>query len=429
MPSFIQRIADGNLRGAAHAILDPNPLGGMCARVCPTENLCEAVCTCHAGAAPSYHRTTGALPPMRPCSRLCHPVHTRPDTGRRVAVVGAGPAGLACCAYAGPQGPRGDGFRRQTQAGGLNEYGLARYKTPDDFAQQEIACCSIGGIVVRTGWTLETPEQLKGLRQEFDAVFLGLGLGGTRRLGVPGEDLQRRAGCGGFHRPVAPDGGCVHLPMGRRVIVIGGGMTAVDIAVQSKMLGAHVSAHVYRRGPEQMGPRGWSRRAQTHGVVLHHHLAPVEIEGQDGHARAVRFCRTNPGGWSPQPTGRELRWEADLVFKAIGQALVSEVLPRSAWRCKTGALPPTPKAPNLPGVWAGGDCRAGGAGSDGRGRGPRHAVGPRHPRRPVGHPAGTLRESPHGQPAHHFRRGQQPQPFWLASAPPTDKAWQRSSRL
>ena len=189
---FIQRIADGNLRGAAHAILEPNPLGGMCARVCPTENLCEAVCACHAGAAPGRYRAAAAL-----CHRCGHaavcatPVHARERHGSTRGGGGCRASRVGLCPCPGPQWPRGDGFRRQTQGRGLNEYGLARYKTPGDFAQQEIAwLLSIGGIAVRPGWALETPEQLEGLRQEFDAVFLGLGLGGTRRLGVPGEDLD-----------------------------------------------------------------------------------------------------------------------------------------------------------------------------------------------------------------------------------------------
>ena len=365
VPSFIQRIADGNLRGAAHAILEPNPLGGMCARVCPTENLCEAVCV----RATQEQRpvaigrlqrfaTDAAMLPSAP------PLFTRAsDTGRRVAVVGAGPAGLACAHALARNGHAVTVFDAKPKAGGLNEYGLARYKTPGDFAQQEIAwLLSIGGIAVRPGWALETPEQLEGLRQEFDAVFLGLGLGGTRRLGVPGEDLDGVQDAVDFIARLRQTADVSTLPMGRRVVVIGGGMTAVDIAVQSKMLGAHVVHMVYRRGPEQMGAsRVEQEWAQTHGVVLHHHLAPVEIEGQGGHACAVRFAEQTLVEGRLQPTGRELRWETDLVFKAIGQTLVSEVLAAAGLALQDGRIATDAEgATNLPGVWAGGDCRAGG---------------------------------------------------------------------
>ncbi|MFZ3220428.1 MAG: NAD(P)-dependent oxidoreductase, partial [Rhodoferax sp.] len=325
VPSFIKRIADENLRGAARTILESNPLGGMCARVCPTENLCEAVCvrTTQQGQPVAIgrlqrHAVDALMDSDRP------QLFTRaPATGKKVAVVGAGPAGLACAHTLARQGHTVTVFDAHAKAGGLNEYGLAAYKTPDNFAQREVQwLLDIGGIDIRKDWKLETTEQLATLRQNYDAVFLGLGLAGTHALGLPGETLAGVQDAVDFIATLRQTTDKSTLPMGRRVIVIGGGMTAVDAAVQSKLLGAHVVHMVYRRGPEHMSAsRAEQEWAQTHGVVLHHWLAPVEIEGADGHVRAVRFAEQELVGGKLRPTGRELRWEADLVFKAIGQQL------------------------------------------------------------------------------------------------------------
>jgi dihydropyrimidine dehydrogenase (NAD+) subunit PreT len=169
VPSFIKRIADGNLRGSAQTILESNPLGGMCARVCPTENLCEAVCVRNtqedrpvAIGRLQRHAVDALMESAKP------QIFSRaPSTGKTVAVVGAGPAGLACAHTLAREGHDVVIFDAKAKAGGLNEYGLASYKTPDDFAQREIAwLLSIGGITIQTGWKLETVAQLDALRKD-----------------------------------------------------------------------------------------------------------------------------------------------------------------------------------------------------------------------------------------------------------------------
>ena len=172
VPSFIKRIADGNLRGSATTILDSNPLGGMCARVCPTENLCEAVCV----------RTTQEDRPVAIGRLQRHAVDalmesdkpqvfTRAQaTGKKIAVVGAGPAGLACAYTLAREGHDVVVFDANRKPGGLNEYGLASYKTTNNFAQQEIQwLLGIGGITIQNGWKLETSSQLDALRLDYDA--------------------------------------------------------------------------------------------------------------------------------------------------------------------------------------------------------------------------------------------------------------------
>ena len=365
VPSFIKRIADGNLRGSARTILEANPLGGMCARVCPTENLCEAVCV----------RNTQEGKPVQIGRLQRHAVDAlmespRPQlfsraesTGKTVAVVGAGPAGLACAHTLARLGHAVVVYDAQPKAGGLNEYGLASYKTPDDFAQKEIAwLLDIGGITLRQGWKLETAAQLDALRQDHDALFLGMGLRQTHLLGVPGEHLGGVQDAVDFIATLRQTPDLATLPVGRRVVVIGGGMTAVDAAVQSKLLGAQEVHMVYRRGPEGMSASGAEQEwAQTHGVTIHHWLAPEEIVGADGQASAVRFAHQALVDGKLQATGETHTLQADTVLKAIGQRLGNPVLAQAGLLLQDGRIATdTAGQTNLHGVWAGGDCRAGG---------------------------------------------------------------------
>lgn len=365
VPSFIRRIAEGNLRGSARAILEANPLGGMCARVCPTENLCEAVCV----------RTTQEGKPVAIGRLQRHAVDalmesdkpqlfTRaPATGKKVAVVGAGPAGLACAYTLARQGHEVVVFDANSKAGGLNEYGLASYKTPDNFAQAEVQwLLDIGGIEIRSSWKLETADQLAALHRDHDALFLGMGLASTHQLGCPGEDLGGVQDAIAFIATLRQTDDLATLPVGRRVVVIGGGMTAVDAAVQAKLLGAQDVHIVYRRGPGDMSASGAEQAwAQTNGVTIHHWLAPVAIEGAEGHASAVRFARQAMVDGKLSATGEVETLAADMVLKAIGQQLGNPVLAQAGLvlqggRIATDAVGQT----SLKGVWAGGDCRAGG---------------------------------------------------------------------
>ena len=365
VPSFIRRIGDGNLRGAARTILASNPLGGMCARVCPTETLCEQACV----------RTTQEGNPVAIGRLQRHAVDavmqsdkpqlfTRaPLTGRKVAVVGAGPAGLACAHTLALLGHDVVVFDARAKAGGLNEYGLATYKTPGDFAQRELQwLLAVGGIDIRTGWKLDTVAQLDELRQDYSAVFLGMGLATTQPLGVPGEDLAGVEDAVDFIARLRQSEDKSQLPIGRRVVVIGGGMTAVDAAVQSRLLGAESVHIVYRRGPDALSASSEEQHwAQTNGVTIHHWLAPVEVTGQGGQASGVTFARQSLVDGQLQATGETEFIAADMVLKAIGQKLGNPVLLEAGFAMQGGRLATTEDgATSLPGVWAGGDCRAGG---------------------------------------------------------------------
>jgi glutamate synthase (NADPH/NADH) small chain len=284
-------------------------------------------------------------------------------TGKRIAVVGAGPAGLACAHTLARLGHDVVMFDARPKAGGLNEYGLAAYKTPEGFAQRELAwLLSIGGIEVRNGWKLESAAQLSALRQEYDAVFLGLGLAGTHKLGVPGESLAGVQDAVDFIATLRQTDNLATLPIGRRVVVIGGGMTAVDAAVQSSLLGAQVVHMVYRRGaPAMSASKAEQDWAQTNGVTIHHWLAPVEITGTDGNVCAVRFERQAMVNGKLSASGEFEEIEADMVLKAVGQQLLSTVLAQAGVALEGGRIATQSDGlTSLRNVWAGGDCRVGG---------------------------------------------------------------------
>lgn len=368
VPTFIHRIADGNVRGAARAILESNPLGGMCARVCPTEELCEAVCvrTTQQGKPVEIGRlqrhaveavmTEGSAPMFQRAA----------STGRRVAVVGAGPAGLACAHTLALQGHEVTMFDANPKAGGLNEYGLASYKTAGGFAQREVEwLMSIGGITVTTDWRLSSAAQLEALRRDHDAVFLGLGLGGVNRLDVPGEDLDGVVDAVEFIAALRQSPDLSTLPVGRRVVVIGGGMTAVDAAVQARLLGASEVSIVYRRGAEAMSASAHEQAwAQTNGVTLRHWLAPVELLAHDAtpHVRAIKLAHQRVENGRLVATGGHEEVPVDMVLKAIGQRFEDAAwVGDSGLALQQGRLAVDERGrTSLPGVWAGGDCRAGG---------------------------------------------------------------------
>jgi glutamate synthase (NADPH/NADH) small chain len=360
IPTFIQRIAQDNNRGAALTILESNPLGGMCARVCPTEVLCEQACVRNTNeekpveigslqryATDAYFAKPGA------------PLFTREaSTGRRVAVVGAGPAGLACAHGLARRGHSVTVLDANPKPGGLNEYGLATYKTAGNFAQQEIDwLLSIGGIELRNDQRLGRDITLDGLLGQFDAVFLGLGLAGVNALGVGEPELSGLGNAVDFIAELRQSDPA-RVPIGRRVVVVGGGMTAVDAAVQSRLLGAEQVTIVYRRGPEAMPASGVEQQwAQTNGVTIRHWAAPREVTGEGGQLRSIRFAETTLKDGKLIETGESFVLEADMVLKAIGQTFVAEPV-GAAIELKSGRIVTDDEGrTSLPRVWAGGDCR------------------------------------------------------------------------
>jgi glutamate synthase (NADPH/NADH) small chain len=255
-------------------------------------------------------------------------------------------------------------FDAREKPGGLNEYGIAAYKTVDDFAQREVAwLLSIGGIELRQGQQLGRDITLEALREAFDAVFIGIGLGGTHALKIDGEALEGVRDAVDFIAELRVAGDLATLPVGRRVVVIGGGNTAIDAAVQSRKLGAEHVTLAYRRGSAQMSAT-WAEQefARQQGVTIVEWMKPVRIVG-DGVVQAVEFERAAlDANGVLQGSGEIERIEADMVLKAIGQKLLPaglEALQLSDGGARIAV--DADGATSLAGVWAGGDCAGHGA--------------------------------------------------------------------
>jgi glutamate synthase (NADPH/NADH) small chain len=368
IPSFIHKIATGNVKGAAHDILKQNIMGAVCARVCPTEVLCEGACVRNdqehkpvaIGALQRY--ATDAL--FRSGTQL---FKTGPSSGKRVAVVGGGPAGLSCAHRLAMLGHAVTVFEARSKLGGLNEYGVAAYKVTGQIAQREVDyLLGVGNIDVKLDQALGVDVSLARLSKDYDAVFVGVGLGAVNSLGVD------EGGLSGVHDAIkyiealrqAENLGA--LEVGRRIVVIGGGMTAIDIACQTRRLGAEDVTMVYRRGPEQMGASDKEQDlAQTNGVRIKHWARPVRLLSEGNTLTGVEFeyTRLDEGG-KLTGTGERYALAADMVFKAIGQMLVKDPFNdggRLLLDMRDGRIAvDEERRTSVPGVWAGGDCVAGG---------------------------------------------------------------------
>nr|WP_253196276.1 NAD(P)-dependent oxidoreductase [Roseovarius sp. PS-C2] len=356
IPLFIRQIATGTPEAAAKTILSQNILGGMCARVCPTETLCEEACVRE--TAESKPVLIGQLQRYATdvlMDQGSHPFARSEATGKRIAVVGAGPAGLSCAHRLAMRGHDVTVFDGRAKPGGLNEYGIAAYKSVDHFAEREVEwLLQVGGITVETGKRLGGGLTLKQLQADHDAVFLGIGLGGVNALGLDAEDKDGIANAVDFIADLRQASDLAKLPVGRDVVVIGGGMTAVDAAVQAKLLGALNVSLVYRRGRDRMNASTFEQDlAASKGVRIITNAQPIAIHG-NGAVREAEFEYTDD---DLKPTGQTFRLPADQVFKAIGQTLDGDGLPDLDGR--KIAVTDTGRT-SIAGVWAGGDCAAGG---------------------------------------------------------------------
>jgi glutamate synthase (NADPH/NADH) small chain len=369
IPTFIRKIATGNVKGAARTILTANLLGQSCGQACPVEVLCAGGCVYNVwGRDPikigrlQRYAVEAALAKDRALFKA------KPPTGKRIACVGAGPASIAAAGYLALEGHRAVIFERKRIPGGLNSLGIAPYKMKALEALHELEwVLSLGDIELRTGVSVVAEAKgdeevaARDLLAEYDAVFLGLGLGDDSRLGIPGEDGPGVVGATAFIERIKADPG-LDLAGVRRALVIGGGNTALDVAHELAVLGVDV-AMVYRRSRAEMS--GYEHElewARIDGARFVENRAPQEIlRGEDGKVVGVRFAAAEGG--RPVP-GRDEVLPADLVAVAIGQsratqvALAFEGVALDA-RGRVVVDPATGRTGN-PRVYSGGDCVNGG---------------------------------------------------------------------
>lgn len=356
IPLFIRQIATGTPDAAAKTILNQNIMGGMCARVCPTETLCEEACVRElAEGKPVLIGQLQRYATDHLQQQGIHPFERAALTGKTVAVVGAGPAGLSCAHRLAMLGHEVVVLEPKAKSGGLNEFGIAAYKTTEGFAQAEVDwLCQIGGITIKHGQSLGAKLTLSDLQGQYDAVFLSIGLGGVNALGLAGEDKEGVLDAVEFISDLRQADDVALLPIGRDVVVIGGGMTAVDAAVQAKLLGALNVTLAYRRGRDRMNASKFEQDlAASKGVRIMTHVVPVGLHG-NGAVREIEFEYVND---DMSGTGQMIKLQADQVLTAIGQVLQGHNLPVfDSGKIDVDTMGRT----SITGVWAGGDCATGG---------------------------------------------------------------------
>ncbi len=362
IPLFIRQISTGTPREAAKTILNKNILGGMCARVCPTETLCEEACVREVAEGKPVE--IGKLQRFATdiiMEEKSHPFLRADKTGKKVAVIGAGPAGLACAHRLALYGHDIDLFDSRNKMGGLNEYGIAAYKSVNKFAEREVEwLLQIGGINPYMNSKLGHNFNLKNLENGYDAIFLGIGLGGVNSLGLNNEEIHGVTDAVDFISELRQTDDLKAIPIGRNVIVIGGGMTAVDAAVQAKLLGAENVTIVYRRGKNDMNA---SLKEQKHatsaGVRIITNVQPKEIVTDNGVLSKIILSYTRTEEKGLEVTSEEISLEADQVFRAIGQNFQGDV-ETSVKMLKGKILIDDEGRTSKSKIWAGGDCATGG---------------------------------------------------------------------
>ncbi|WP_273499353.1 NAD(P)-dependent oxidoreductase [Lentibacter algarum] len=360
IPLFIRQIGTGTPEASAKTIFEQNILGGMCARVCPTETLCEQVCVREVAEGKPVE--IGRLQRYATDTLMAagvHPFERAARTGKTVGIVGAGPAGLACAHKLAVLGHDVTIYEARKKGGGLNEFGIAAYKSVNDFAQKELDwLLSIGGITIEYGKALGEDISLAALKADHDAVFFGMGLSGVNALRCEGEALENVIDAVDFISDLRQAADLSQLAVGRHVVVIGGGMTAVDVAVQSKLLGAQDVALVYRRDKDSMSASVYEQElATSKGVRIIYNAQPLRVLPEAA-GLSVEFAYTETKDGSLTQTGETFCLPADQVFKAIGQSLggAPEALALQGGKIQVDATGRTSE----PKVWAGGDCATGG---------------------------------------------------------------------
>lgn len=369
VPKFIKQISTENIKGSAHTIFSSNIMGGGCSKVCPVEKLCEGACVYNLLEEEPIQIARLQRYSTDKAFEEKWPLFTRkPSKGKKVAIVGAGPAGLSCAHVLSREGIDVTIFEKEEKAGGLMTYGIATYKVTPEFCQDEVDyITSLGGIDIQYGKELGRDLSLDSLRASHDAVFLGMGVGLTRKLNIPGEDLEGVKDAIDFIYDIRTNA-FDRIPVGNKVAVIGMGMTAIDAATQAKRLGAEEVTLVYRRTQEYMPCTEKELNiAKLDGCKIIWMAAPKEITGTDGKVSGLICDIMRPGVTyiggrrTTEPSGQTLFLEIDMLIKATGQLPFQDLVHTSQLEDHRGKISIDERTEtSIPGVFAGGDCVNGG---------------------------------------------------------------------
>ena len=367
IPKFIKQITTDNIKGSAHTIFVSNIMGGGCSKVCPVEKLCEGACVYNL-----MHEEPISIAKLQRYStekaidQKWKLFERKPSNGKKVAIIGAGPAGLSCAHVLSREGVDITIYEKESKGGGLMTYGIAAYKVTPQFCEEEDNyILSLGGIEIQYNQELGRNISLEELQKKYDAVYLGFGVGLARQLGIPGENLEGVEDAISFIYNIRAKGYDT-VAVGDKVAVIGMGMTAIDAATQAKRLGAKEVTIVYRRTQEEMPcTEAELDIAKLDGCNIIWLAAPKEIKGKEKVSQLVcslmELGEPDSGGRrSPVDTGKTITLEVDMVIKAAGQMPYEEIIQKFKIKNLKFKIDTDNASTNINGVFAGGDCVNGG---------------------------------------------------------------------
>jgi len=368
VPKFIKQITSDNIKGSAHTIFLSNIMGAGCSKVCPVEKLCEGSCVFNLMDEPPIPIAKLQRYSTEKAMQNNWQLFTRKKfVGKKVAVVGAGPAGLSCAHVLSREGIDVTIYEKESKGGGLMTYGIAAYKVTPEFCEDEVNyILSLGGIEIKYNQELGKNILLSDLEKNYDAVFLGIGVGLARQLDIPGEDLEGVEDAIQFIYDLRSKGFSA-ITVGDKVAVIGMGMTAIDAATQAKRLGAKEVTMLYRRTQEEMPCTQHELDiAMLDGCKIIWLAAPKELKGVDGKVTEI-VCSTMQltepdasGRRSPVETGETFSLNVDMVIKAAGQMPFEQLITDNGVMNDKGRINIENCATNIKGVFAGGDAVNGG---------------------------------------------------------------------
>ena len=368
VPKFIKQIATDNVKGSAHTIFVSNIMGAGCSKVCPVEKLCEGACVYNfMEEAPISIARLQRYSTEMAMDKKWQLFNRKAGNGKKVAVIGAGPAGLSCAHVLSREGVDVTIFEKEKLGGGLMTYGIAAYKVTPEFCKDEVDyILSIGGIEVKYEMELGRNISLDELKKNYDAVYLAIGVGLARRLDIPGENLEGVADAISFIYDIRNNGFST-VPVGDKVAVIGMGMTAIDAATQAKRLGASEVTILYRRTQDEMPCTEVELNiALLDGCKVIWLAAPKEVIGENGKVTALKAAVMKLGApdasgrRSPVDTGETFTLEVDMVIKAAGQTPYEQLVTALGIQHQSGKVKINNEITNIDGVFAGGDCVNGG---------------------------------------------------------------------